>query len=1060
MKGKQIIRLLLLFAISLPVFLQRANAQPYYFRHYQVENGLSNSTVFCSIQDKDGFMWFGTKEGLNRFDGYHFKLFTTDDKERPLYPDFIFSLFADSKGKLWVGSQKGLYWFDAHNERLVRFAGTTPDITDVNAIQEDAAGKLWFISRQDVCYYNFTTQQLKQFPAENFFNATSLCRGSDGTMWFSTVDGFLHRFDTAAGSFKSYNVFAHSPRPASYWIQKIKPAPGGTIYAGTTSQGVKQFYPADGSYRDILTYNPDKTTVFVRDILDNGNNEYWFGTESGIFILQTNTGQFRNLKKKFLDPYSLSDNAIYTLCKDSEGSVWAGTYFGGLNYYPKQYATFKKYFPDNSGSSISGSAVREICEDGYGNLWISTEDAGLNKLNKLSGAITHFVPTGDSNSIAYTNIHGLLVDGNDLWIGTFEHGLDIMDIRTGKVKKHYNAGPGKNEMNSNFTLCLTKSSAGQIYIGSSNGFYKFNKNNNNFEQPAGIPVHLFVTSITEDHQHILWVGTHGNGAFWYNPVTTQTGQVRNIPGNKNSLTNNDINSIDEDSNGNIWFSTEGGGLCKLGADRKNISSYTVKNGLPGNFIFKTLEDHQKNLWITTSKGLVQFNPAFETVKTFTRANGLLNDQFNYHSGYKDAQGNLYFGSVKGMISFNPANFARSNFSPPVYITGFQVHNEELTTDADSSLLKQSIVYTNKITLPYDHSSFSIDFAALSFTSPEMTQYSYQLQGLDKDWTLLKSNRKVYFTNLSPGTYTFKLKVAPNGQFAKTEKQLVIKITPPFWATIYAYLFYIAVFTGLCYYLFRTYHNRLEDKKEKEIYEAKINFFTIVAHEIRTPLTLIKGPVENLHEKIDELPEIKEDVITMERNTSRLVALITQILDFRQTEKKGFSIDFSNVNITAVVEEEWLNFIPLAKKKNLLYKTDLPRDPVFAMADEEALHKIFSNLFGNAVKYAAGMVQIRLLPVTKESSFFTVEISNDGYLIPAGMSEKIFEPFYRLKETIKQKGTGIGLSLARSLAELHNGRLWLKDTKDGLNTFILELPLRPEEQIPGKQKRKKILTTSK
>lgn len=1061
MKRNLLIRLLVLSACVLRVgTMQHANAQPYYFRHYQVENGLSNSTVFCSIQDNDGFMWFGTKEGLNRFDGYHFKLFTTDDTERPFSPDLIFSLFTDKKGTLWIGSQKGLYWFDARNERLVRFSGTTSDITDVAAIQEDDAGRLWFISRQNVCYYSFTTQRLQQFPAASFFYATTLCKGRDGTMWFATDRGFLEKFDTATSRFKAYNMFAQSPRPASYWVQTIKPAPGGDIYVGTTSQGLKLFNPADETYRDVLTYNPDKTTIFVRDILDNGNNEYWFATESGIFILQTNTGKFINLKKKFLDPYSLSDNAVYVLCKDREGSIWAGTYFGGLNYYPKQYATFKKYFPDNTGSSISGSAVREICEDDYGNLWIGTEDAGLNKLNKATGAITHFEPTGDSSSISYTNIHGLLVNGNDLWIGTFEHGLDVMDIKTGKVKKHYTAGPGKNDLNSNFTLCLVKSSAGQIYIGTSNGFYQFNEATSNFQQPAGIPIHLFVSCITEDYNHVLWVGTHGNGAYWYNPATKETGHVHNIPGKKNSLTNNDINALDEDSRHNLWFSTEGGGVCRLGADRKTITAFTTKNGLPGNFIFKTLEDNQKNLWITTSKGLVQLNPDFNTVNIYTRANGLLNDQFNYHSGYKDQQGNLYFGSVKGMISFNPGDFARSHFSPPVYITGFQVHNQELAIDKDSSFLKQSVVFTERITLPYDRSSFSIDFAALSFVSPEMTQYSYQMEGLDREWTILKTNRKVYFTNLSPGTYTFKLKVAANGQSARNAKELVIKITPPFWATIYAYFLYVAIFTGLCYYLFRTYHNRLENKKEKEIYEAKINFFTIVAHEIRTPLTLIKGPVENLHEKIDELPEIKEDVVTLERNTSRLVALITQILDFRQTEKKGFSIELNQVNITAVLEEEWLNFIPLAKKKNLLYKTDLPRDPVFAMADEEALHKIFSNLCGNAVKYAAGMVNIRLLPVTKETDFLTLEISNDGYLIPSGMNEKIFEPFYRLKETIKQKGTGIGLALARSLAELHDGKLWLKDTKDGLNTFVLELPLRPQENENIKQKRKKILTNTK
>jgi len=1057
MKRNPPIRLLIQIAWLLLFCFHKANAQPYYFRHYQVENGLSNSTVFCSIQDPQGFMWFGTKEGLNRFDGYHFKLFTTAETDRSLYPDFIFSLFVDSKGNLWIGSQKGLYWFDARNEKMVLFR---ENITDIAAIQEDKEGQLWFISRQDVYYYNFTTKQLKQFPSSIYFNATSMCMTEDGSMWFSTDNGFLQKYNAATATFKPFNVFAHSTQPASYWIQKIKPAPGGSVYIGTTSQGLKQFDTATGDYKDILTYNPDKTSIFVRDILNNGNNEYWFATESGIFILQAGTGEYTNLKKKFLDPYSLSDNAIYSLCKDREGSIWAGTYFGGLNYYPKQFATFKKYFPDNTGSSVSGSAVREICEDGYGNLWIGTEDAGLNKLNKATGAITHFEPTGDSSSIAYTNIHGLLVDGNDLWIGTFEHGLDIMDIRTGKVRRHFAAGPGAHDMKSNFTLCLLQSHNGEIYIGSSNGFYHFNKQLNNFDQPAAIPAHLFVTSIIEDHNRILWVATHGNGAFWYNPDTQESGQVKNLPDTKNSLTNNDVNAVYEDSNYNIWFSTEGGGLCKLHSDRKIISRYSVKNGLPGNFIFKTLEDNQKNLWITTSKGLVQFNPKFETVKVYTRANGLLNDQFNYHSGYKDAAGNLYFGSVKGMISFNPGNFAQSNFSPPVYITGFQVHNKELEINKDSSFLRQSVLYTSKITLPYDHSSFSIDFAALSFTSPEMTQYSYMMAGLDKEWTILKSNRKVYFTNLSPGNYTFKLKVAANGHFTANARELVIKITPPFWATLYAYMVYAAAFIGLCYFLFRTYHNRLEAKKEKEIYEAKINFFTIVAHEIRTPLTLIKGPVENLHEKIDELPEIKEDVVTLERNTSRLVALITQILDFRQTEKKGFSIEFTPVNISAVIQEEWLNYIPLAKKKNLTCTTELPHEPVTALADEEALHKIFSNLFGNAVKYATGTVKLRLLPVTKDSHFFTVEISNDGYLIPAEMKEKIFEPFYRLKETIKQKGTGIGLALARSLAELHNGKLWLKETKDGFNTFVLELPLRPEDPSNYKQKRNNILLNSK
>ncbi|MFT3935892.1 MAG: two-component regulator propeller domain-containing protein [Chitinophagaceae bacterium] len=1047
----------LLSMIALCICFYKANAQPYYFRHYQVENGLSNNTVFSSVQDKNGFMWFGTKEGLNRYDGYHFKLFTTGSDDRSLYPDFVFTLYIDVKGVLWIGSQKGLYWFDEHNEKMVRFID---EVTDVSAITNDNKGNLWFISRMSVCIYNFADRHLQVFPADSFFHATTMCKTEDGNMWFAADNGLIEHYDSAANNFKAYNIFSHSPEPASRWVQKIKAAGNNRLYIGTTSQGLKEFDISTGAYKDVLTYNEDKTTVFVRDILNNGNGEYWFATESGIFIMQTATGKFINVKKRFQDPYSLTDNAIYTLCKDKEGSIWAGTYFGGVNYYPKQYASFKKYFPDNSGKTINGSSVREICEDKEGNLWIGTEDAGLNKLNKATGTITHFTPGEDKSNITYTNLHGLLVSGNNLWIGTFEHGIDIMDIHTGKVKKHYTAGPGKNELKSNFTLCLIQTQAGDIYLGTSNGAYKYNPVSDNFERVPGIPEHLFVASLWEDHNHVLWIGTHSNGGFWLNLQTNEWGHFQNEPDNKNSLTNNDINAVFEDSRYNIWFSTEGGGLCKLGVDRKTFTRYTVKNGLPSNFIFKALEDNQQNLWITTSKGLVNFSPGTEALKVYTRANGLLNDQFNYHSGYKDAEGNMYFGSVKGMISFRPASFSQPIFIPPVFITGFQVHNKELAINKDSSYLKQSIMYTDKIVLPYDQSSFSIDFAALSYISPEMTQYSYMMEGIDKEWTFLKSNRKVYFTNLSPGTYTFKLRAGLNGKFPKTEKELVVKIAPPIWATIYARLFYIIAFLALCYYLIRTYHNRIENKKEKEIYEAKINFFTIVAHEIRTPLTLIKGPVENLHEKIDELPEIKDDVITMERNTSRLVALVTQILDFRQTEKKGFSIDFTPVNLNDIIAEEYQSFAALAKKKSLLYTTELPPEPVIAMADEEGLHKIFSNLFSNAVKYAEHRVHLQMQPLNKDDSSITIEISNDGYIIPAEMKEKIFEPFYRLKETNRQKGTGIGLSLARSLAELHNGRLYLKESKNRLNTFVLELPLKPGDRLPAKNKKNKFLITTK
>jgi signal transduction histidine kinase/ligand-binding sensor domain-containing protein len=987
-------------------------------------------------------LWFGTKDGLNRFDGYRFKTFHINaNDESNLSRDQIAALFIDDKGTLWVGALKGLFRFDAQKEVLVPFVDSLKDIYDIGM---DTYGRLWFTSGLTAHNYDFKTKKLTAFPPEKYFNATAFAE-YDGSMWFATTDGLLKEMDLATGEVKEFNVFEHSPALESPWMEKIVPDKKGLLYIGTPGQGLKVFDTKTSTYKDLLTYNPDKTTIFVRDILQADENEFWIATESGIFILNTLTSQITNLRKKYLDPYSLSDNAIYSLHKDREGGIWAGTYFGGINYYAKQTSSFQKYYADYSPHSITGTVVREICEDKNGNLWIATEDAGLNKLNPSTGEIKRFVPTGNPHSISYSNIHGLLVVDNDLWIGTFEHGLDVMDIRTGKVKKRYVAGPDSNDLKSNFIVSLVRARDGTIYLGSSYSFYKYNAQHDNFTMLDVTPQGSFISCVVEDHRGVIWIGTHASGVFYYDPKTGEKGNFQNMLHDKNSITTNTINCIFEDSFRNLWFGTEGGGLCQLTRDRKKIIRHTARNGLPSNFVFKVLEDKLGKLWVTTSKGLVNMDIISGGKKIFTRANGLLNDQFNYNSGYKDSKGNLYFGSVRGMITFKPNIFSQSKFVPPVFITGFQVHGEELEIGKDSNILHQSILFTDEIILPHDRSSFSIDFAAISFTSPEMTEYSYFMNGLDKEWVYIKSNRKVYFTNLEPGVYNFRVKATSDGFYGQQEKNLTIRILPPFWATTWAYAAYILIAALLLYYIVAVYHNVQENKKQKEIYEAKINFFTNIAHEIKTPLTLIKGPVDNLSEMVREIPQIEDDVGMMERNTKRLVDLTTQILDFRQVEAKGFSLDFTEVNLNKILQDLFVTFEPLARKKRLSYAIDFPPSDVTIMADNEALNKIFSNLFSNAVKYAEKSVSVRLLKPAKDDSFVTVEVKNDGFLIPPEMKEKIFEPFFRMKESIKQKGTGIGLALARSLTELHNGKLYVKTPEDGMNVFVLALPYQANQK---------------
>ncbi|HVK96673.1 MAG TPA: ATP-binding protein, partial [Flavisolibacter sp.] len=637
------------------------------------------------------------------------------------------------------------------------------------------------------------------------------------------------------------------------------------------------------------------------------------------------------------------------------------------------------------------------------------------------------------------------------------HGLDILDTRTGKVKKHYGAGPLPNQLKSNFIVSLLQSKNGIIYVGTSKSLYRYDARSDGFITPAEVPQDIFVSCLLEDHDGTIWVGTHNKGVYYFNLETNEKGHLENNPNSKNSLTTNTINALYEDRFHSIWFATEGGGICRLDKNKKDISRYTTNTGLPSNFVFKVLEDNNGNFWATTSKGLVKLNLSKGSTIVYTKENGLLNDQFNYNSGYKDARGKLYFGSVKGMIAFDPAQSHQSNFTPPIYITGFQIHNKEAEIDEEKNILKESILLTDNITLAHGESSFSIDFSAVSFTSPEMTNYKYRMEGLDKNWIHLKSNRKVYFTNLKPGTYTFKVK-AINNDWETAEKQLTIQVLPPIWANRWAFGLYAILTISLLWYLVKSYHKMIDSKKEKEVYEAKIEFFTNIAHEIKTPLTLIKGPVENLSEMVDHLPQIKDDVATMERNTDRLVNLTSQILDFRQIETKGFSLDFSNVNITDTLKEAFETFAPVAKKRNLNYNIQVPTIPVLIMADTEALNKIFANLFSNAIKYADKTVDIRLQLANEDDNSVTVEIYNDGFIIPDDLKEKIFEPFYRLKENRKHKGTGIGLAIARSLVQLHNGQLYVRNDKTNMNVFTVILPFSHQHKSKLKKTRSKIPNT--
>ncbi|MDB5110129.1 MAG: signal transduction histidine kinase [Mucilaginibacter sp.] len=991
-------------------------------------------------------MWFGTKDGLNRFDGYSFKIFRNDPADaNTIGNNIIYCLYQDHAGNLWVGTDRGIYQYDYLTESFTFFkAGTENEIRD---IKEDNKGNIWFIAGIALHRYNKATQRLTTYNRPEL-NAVSLAF-VNGTLWVSTTARMIEKFNESTNLFIPYDVFKHSKPATAYWIQKLYNAGNEKLLIGTSNQGIKIFNTLTNDYEDVITYNADKTEVFARDFIKQSDNEYWIATESGIYIYNIESGKTTLLHKQYNNPYSLSDNAIYTFCKDKEGGIWAGTYFGGINYYARQFTYFEKYFPKVGENSLSGNAVREICPDQNGKLWIGTEDAGLNKFDPKTGIFVNYKPLGKSTDISTSNIHGLLTYKNFLLIGTFEHGLDVMDIKTGKVINHYTVF-SDTTLKSNFFYTLYKTSNGDIITGTSRGLYYFDLLKRHFIHADEVPANLFYTAVFEDHNGTIWAGTYRDGLYYFNPKTKERGFFTCQPNQQSSLSNNKINMIFQDSNNSLWIATENG-LCKFNSKNKIFKRFTTINGLPSNVIYGLLEDSKKNLWITTSKGLVCMNLATLNTKIYTKANGLLSDQFNYNSAYKDARGDMYFGCVKGMIKFNPDGFIHNNYQPQVYITGFQVNNRELEINKDRSPLKRSISFTDTIKLPYYQSSFSIDFAALSYTSPQTSNYAYQLVGLDKDWTYLYSNRKVYFTRLSAGKYVFKVKASANNSlWSKYQAKLTIIVLPPFWESVYAYITYFLLFILLVYLIVRNYHHKtqqknkrkielLENEKEREIYHAKIAFFTHVAHEIRTPLTLIVGPMEKVMQKAALVPEVKKNLSIMERNTKRLLSLTNQLLDFSKTETHGFSLNYVKTDIVSVIKECLIRFRDAAQQKKIHIKFEFEAAHFFAYVDTEALNKILSNLLDNAIKYAASKVYLQLV-INKNDNTFTIFTCSDGNIIPYLMKDKIFETFFRMKEAEKQSGTGIGLPLSRYLAELHKGTLILEPARENLNIFALTLPI--------------------
>lgn len=1032
---------------ALPAYAQ--NAVHYYFRTMDIRNGLSQNTVYQILQDRKGFMWFGTKDGLNRYDGLSFRIYKKENSG--LGRNFVTALYEDYEGNIWIGTDGGVFIYNPVSDSFTPFGhksdkGTV--IRDfVTMIGSDGNNNIWIsVENQGLFRYNCREKTLLNYLHDSGLANVTRFWLNGNTCWLALYADNLYRaeagFDSPLQPFKDADGKEIFKGDIINWQVD---GPHNCIYVASLN-GLTEINQTTGKARRLLN-------TYVRSLQFRSDDELWVGAESGLYIYNLTKDKVTHLTVPNQDDsYALSDNAIYSLCCDKENGMWIGSYFGGVNYYPYQWTYFEKFYPREDLRHF-GRRVREICQSNDGTLWIGTEDKGLFNFDPESGKITPF-----EHPAIYQNVHGLCLDGDDLWVGTFSGGLNRVNLRTKQVK-HYAKGESDNSMAANDAFTICKTTTGDIWIGTTSGLLKYNRASDDFTR---IPYlrNMFTYDILEDFNGNLWIATFSNGVFCYDVRSRQWRNYLADEKDSVSLPYNKVISIYEDSKKRLWFMTLGEGFCRYNPQTDSFIRYDMSQGFPSNTIYKMVEDKKGNLWITTNYGLVCFNPDTGTKHAYTTANGLLSNQFNFQSGYCDKKGRIYLGSINGFIAFDPETFVENTFLPPVAITDFYLFNKRLSAGRPDSPLKKSITYSDELVLEANQNSFSFSVAALSYQAPEMNRLEYTLEGFDREWYAVGRNSQINYSNLPYGSYTLRIRGSnSDGKWNETERVLDIRIRPPFYLSVWAYMVYVVL--ALCslvavifYFRSRTRQKhqqameKFEREKERELYTAKIDFFTNVAHEIRTPLTLIKSPLENVLASQLVPEEVRDDLEIMDLNTNRLLDLVNQLLDFRKTETRGFQLNFMECDVADILQKTYKRFKPLARQRGLELTVEAPEN-LRASVDREGLTKIISNMLTNAIKYADTYIRVKL---SAEDEELLITVCNDGAVVPVEMREEIFKPFIQYKAGALQavSGTGIGLALARSLAELHGGTLYMGDSMED-NCFVMTLPVEHEPSVAVEHK---------
>lgn len=1024
--------------------LNKSTAQEISFNHLTTNDDLSNNSVMAIYQDEKGFIWFGTRNGINLYNGNKFITykFRKNDSNSLIHNRVTF-ITGNGKGEIYFKTNQGISALSTYQNKFsTLLQGLSGAMYYHNHLYISKKNKIYrYENKQFIPFYELNNDDLITI------STLYVC---DEYILIGTIENGLFRLN------KKKELTHLIPQE---YINNIFKDSTGKIWVSTWEHGI---YLINGtSITNFKQTDIDPTSIssnFTRNFCEDKQGNIWIGTFNGLNKFNASNRTFTRYQKQETNK-SLTHSSIWSLLCDKQGTIWVGTYFGGVNYFNPQsqiYRHFQYSKVENTG--LSAPIVGCITEDSLHNIWIGTEGGGITKYNPKSNTFQWYKHHSNyESSLSHNNVKSIYYDhaNETMWIGTHMGGLNKLDIHSGKFT-HYYANKNKESLPSNIIREIIPYK-NQLLLATHKGIYLFNTITEKsvlLFQDIPNPINSAV-SVHIDHQGTLWISGNGEGVYTYKDNKKIENHKHNHASNQ-SISSNNVGRIYEDSQKRLWLCTSESGIDLYRYETNDFENFDEqKNNLESNCVYDVCELSPDKILFTTDIGFSILDYPSRKFTNYSKKKGLPLSAINERSLHKATNGNIYIGGMDGMISFREENIDYILQSYTIYPFSLYVNGQAIQVNDESRILRKSLSDTPLITLKSSQSMFSIEYTVSNYVPSNRDNLEYFLKGFSKNWTDMNELNNITYTNLNPGKYILIVRAKNNRLIP--ESRLDIEILPPFYLTIWAYLLYVLCIGTILYFIIRTYKNRIKLQESlryeqkhiediEQLNQTKLRFFTNISHEFRTPLTLIIGQMEMLLQARSFSPSIYNRILGVYKNGLQMQELITELLDFRKQELGYMTIKVSEHNIVDFVYENHLLFQEYALQRNITFKFNKTHDNILLWYDKKQLQKVMNNLISNAFKHTkeGGEITVSVRKAHKE---VVIEVTDNGSGIFQKDIEKIFDRFYQIDQPASSStGTGIGLALTKGIIELHHGSIEVYSEPDEETNFCVHLQTGKEHFI--------------